>query len=178
VAIFPEGTSHSDPHLKPLKTGAARIALGTGLADLTIVPVGLYYVDKAKFRSDALVVYGEPFAVTRAARRARRAAAGGGAGADRPHRAALGAVTLQADQAEALALVDRVSRIFAATSEAPWTLAESFDLRRRMIAGYDAAARGGRPADGGEPPARASPLRARPGGPRPAPEHYGPPTSR
>lgn len=137
VAIFPEGTSHSDPHLKPLKTGAARIALGTGLADLTIVPAGLYYVNKAKFRSDALVVYGEPFAVTRV---------DGEVGAEPPVAAvqaltgqierALGAVTLQADQAEALALVDRVSRIFAATSESPWTLAESFDLRRRVMAGY------------------------------------------
>src|SRR5947207_8051928 len=32
VAISPEGTSHSDPKLRPLKTGAARIALGAAAA--------------------------------------------------------------------------------------------------------------------------------------------------
>src|SRR5213082_3698124 len=48
IAIFPEGTSHSDPKLRPLKTGAARIAFGAAgaLGDaspIRIVPVGLYY---------------------------------------------------------------------------------------------------------------------------------------
>lgn len=137
VAIFPEGTSHSDPRLKPLKTGAARIALGTGLADLKIVPAGLYYDAKSKFRSDALLFFGEPLEL---------GAAAPGPDGEPPASAvqaltariqeALGEVTLQADQAEALVLVDRVSRIFAAASDAPWTLAERFDLRRRMVAGY------------------------------------------
>jgi len=62
VGIFPEGTSHSGPSLVPLKTGAARIALGaaarTGGA-FPILPVGLSFRDKAIFRSAALVVVGD-----------------------------------------------------------------------------------------------------------------------
>lgn len=138
IAIFPEGTSHSDPRLKPLKTGAARIALGTGLADLKIVPAGLYYPAKSKFRSDALVFYGEPFGLDAAPVEVgvEPTPAAVQALTGRIERA-LGEVTLQADAAEALGLIDRVSRIFAATSEEPWTLAEGFDLRRRMVAGYN-----------------------------------------
>ena len=67
LALFPEGTSHSDPTMKPLKTGAARIALsaeaahGFGLG-VTLVPVGMSYEAKTTFRSRALVVLGEPIA--------------------------------------------------------------------------------------------------------------------
>src|SRR5688572_22483880 len=48
IAICPEGASHSEPYLLPLKSGAARIALGAVAAgaeplDLKIVPAGLYY---------------------------------------------------------------------------------------------------------------------------------------
>ena len=65
VALFPEGTSHSDPRLKPMKTGAARIALGVAsVPPLRIQPVGLFYTAKQAFRSAALVFYGEPFEVT------------------------------------------------------------------------------------------------------------------
>ena len=65
---FPEGTSHSDPQLRPLKTGAARIALSAeaehdGRLGVTIVPVGLAYERKTLFRSSVLLVVGEPLAV-------------------------------------------------------------------------------------------------------------------
>jgi glycerol-3-phosphate O-acyltransferase/dihydroxyacetone phosphate acyltransferase len=64
LALFPEGTSHSDPALKPLKTGAARIVLEAerkfpGL-NARIVPVGLLFDAKQTFRSRVLVQVGEP----------------------------------------------------------------------------------------------------------------------
>jgi len=64
VALFPEGTSHNEPGPTPLKTGAARIALETearhGRLGLRIVPVGLVYEDKQRFRSRVLVQVGDP----------------------------------------------------------------------------------------------------------------------
>ncbi len=61
IIIFPEGQSHSDPHINKLKTGAARIALGALQNNETapkILPVGLTFSRKGKFRSDVLVQYG------------------------------------------------------------------------------------------------------------------------
>lgn len=64
IALFPEGISYHAPKLQPLKTGAARIALGAerthGPLGLRIVPVGLTFEDKAEFRSRALIVVGDP----------------------------------------------------------------------------------------------------------------------
>jgi glycerol-3-phosphate O-acyltransferase / dihydroxyacetone phosphate acyltransferase len=64
LALFPEGVSHSDPALKPLKTGAARIVLEAerrfpGLG-VRIMPAGLLFDRKETFRSRALVQVGEP----------------------------------------------------------------------------------------------------------------------
>jgi 1-acyl-sn-glycerol-3-phosphate acyltransferase len=65
VGIFPEGITHSEPGMAPLRTGAARIALGAaaqlGYA-ISIVPVGLSFRAKEIFRSDAYVVRGFPLA--------------------------------------------------------------------------------------------------------------------
>jgi 1-acyl-sn-glycerol-3-phosphate acyltransferase len=67
IGICPEGVSHDAPGLKPIKTGAARISLAavsTGeVSDLRIVPAGLYYTSKTRFRSDALLYFGNPIAV-------------------------------------------------------------------------------------------------------------------
>ncbi len=89
IAIFPEGVSHDATALQPIKTGAARIALGAleemraeggGInktkadgfsysslrpppSSLKIMAVGLYYTSKTAFRSEALIRYGEIFAV-------------------------------------------------------------------------------------------------------------------
>jgi glycerol-3-phosphate O-acyltransferase/dihydroxyacetone phosphate acyltransferase len=68
LALFPEGVSHSDPQLRPLKTGAARIALSAerevadagGRLGAVVVPAGLFYERKARFRSRVLVDVGEP----------------------------------------------------------------------------------------------------------------------
>jgi len=64
VGVFPEGVSHSSPSLQPLKTGAARIALGAaalGAGAIPIFPVGLTFRGgKERFRSDALLLVGRP----------------------------------------------------------------------------------------------------------------------
>jgi glycerol-3-phosphate O-acyltransferase/dihydroxyacetone phosphate acyltransferase len=69
VALFPEGISHDQSVLQPLKTGAARIALGAtiddGVSGVVIVPVGLSYDAKARFRSRALVQAGTPQSAAR-----------------------------------------------------------------------------------------------------------------
>ncbi|HXC25622.1 MAG TPA: 1-acyl-sn-glycerol-3-phosphate acyltransferase [Gemmatimonadaceae bacterium] len=51
ILIFPEGKSHNDPALAPLKTGLARVALRAreaGVQGIHIVPIGLTFEDKAR----------------------------------------------------------------------------------------------------------------------------------
>jgi 1-acyl-sn-glycerol-3-phosphate acyltransferase len=64
VLIFPEGKSHSEPALAPLKTGIARIALEARderhIAGLVILPLGLSFEDKANPGTAVLAEFGEP----------------------------------------------------------------------------------------------------------------------
>ena len=69
IALFPEGISHNEPELQPLKTGAARIALEAedrfGPLGVSIVPAGLTFDAKGRFRSSALVHFGAPLEAAR-----------------------------------------------------------------------------------------------------------------
>lgn len=67
IALFPEGGVHLEPSMIPLKTGTARIALGAaadhGTPGVTILPIGLVYDDKGRFRSQAAIHIGHPIEV-------------------------------------------------------------------------------------------------------------------
>lgn len=146
IAICPEGKSHSEPALQPLKSGAARIALGAASAgeahlDMSVVPAGLYYPAKTSFRSGALLYFGEPIPVAPVALDER---------GEPPREAvrelsdrvaeSLRALTLNADRHEALAVVARAERIFSSGEEGEgeegWSLERELRRRRRFVEGY------------------------------------------
>ena len=68
IMIFPEGSSVSERRLRPLKTGAARIALGAEARHdfrlgLKVVPIATNYFDPSRFRSDVLLNVAPPIVV-------------------------------------------------------------------------------------------------------------------
>lgn len=116
LLIFPEGQSHSDPKLRALKTGAARLALGARDANgelPALVPVGLTFTHKGRFRANVLVQYGPPIRFEalpeeendRAVRRLTAAIGGG-----------LEAVTLNVDSWEDLSLMKLLQEFFTLRS--------------------------------------------------------------
>ncbi len=63
MGIFPEGKSHDANQLALVRSGAARLAmqaLAAGATGLKIVPVGLHYEEKERFRSAVWIKVGEP----------------------------------------------------------------------------------------------------------------------
>lgn len=146
IAICPEGVSHNEPRLMPLKSGAARIALGAAAKtngtplDVRIVPAGLYYTAKTRFRSAALLRFGEPLAVENIALDGE---------SDPPREMvqnltnrisrALGALVLSASDKELWAKVMRAENIFSSeesgTSEPD--LLREFNLRRAFLEAYE-----------------------------------------
>ncbi|KAI9312016.1 hypothetical protein BX666DRAFT_1991921 [Dichotomocladium elegans] len=68
IALFPEGTSYTLPHHLPFKDGMSWAAFEflsqRPDAVLHVIPVGITYTTKNKWRSDVVVEYGEPILVT------------------------------------------------------------------------------------------------------------------
>ena len=144
IGICPEGVSHDEPGLRPIKTGAARISLAavsTGeVSDLKIVPAGLYYTSKTSFRSDALLYFGNPIEVQPVPlepdgtppREAVRELSG-------RIEKALRAVILDAKHEEELHTTARAERIFSSavtTDDSADSLKDELRLQQRFIKAY------------------------------------------
>ena len=148
IGICPEGVSHDEPGLRPIKTGAARIslaAISTGeVSSLRIIPAGLYYTSKTSFRSDALLYFGNPIEVTRVQlepdgtppREAVRELS------SRIEKT-LREVILDAQQEEELQTTARAERIFssAAPDASNESLKDELRLQQRFIKAYSVVQR-------------------------------------
>jgi glycerol-3-phosphate O-acyltransferase / dihydroxyacetone phosphate acyltransferase len=143
IGICPEGVSHNEPRLRPIKTGAARIALGaisTGeVRDLKIVPAGLYYTEKTMFRSGVLLYFGPPIDV-------KRSEVEPDGNPVRPAvrelsdqiETALRSVMLDAEHEDALHTINRAERIFSSEKDEDEeeSLATELQLLQRFIKAY------------------------------------------
>ncbi len=66
MGVFPEGVSHVESQLAKLKTGTARIALAVatrGRVDVKVIPCGLNYIHRHRFRSQVLIEFGKPIVI-------------------------------------------------------------------------------------------------------------------
>jgi 1-acyl-sn-glycerol-3-phosphate acyltransferase len=144
IGIFPEGTSHSQPSLLPLRTGAARIVLTAEAQHrfelgVRLVPVGLHYTHAEEFRSGAVAVFGPAIDPARYAETY---------GAD-PQRAVreltseleagLRAITVNFREKDEASLVDQVRKLFR--HELPQFTPEQgpggdYELTRAIVDGY------------------------------------------
>jgi 1-acyl-sn-glycerol-3-phosphate acyltransferase len=133
LLIFPEGTSHEDPTLRPLRTGVARLALGAAIP-VRIVPVGLVFDAPSTFRGgDALVVVGEPVEMAEFNARA--------AGSDEDTvraltervSVALRRQMVEADDRETIHLAELVDRLWRGTTANVDSPTDRLDWMRRVL---------------------------------------------
>ena len=141
IGVFPEGLSHDEAQLQRLKTGAARIALAAVRSHpelpLRLVPCGLNYVSRRRFRSQVLVQFGppielEPALIARAAvspDEERGAVVELTARIDR----ALRALTINAPDWETLRMLDTARRLYQPPGI---RLGERIELARRFAEAY------------------------------------------
>lgn len=143
IGIFPEGVSHTEPSMMPVKTGIARIVLGAeerhGPLGVRIIPVGLTFDARQRFRSRVLITVGDPIGPVESIprergelRRLRNALTGEIEGA-------LRRVTLNYGSRREARLIERAGLLYArmpsALPERP-DLSDLFEVRKQFSDGY------------------------------------------
>ena len=143
LGIFPEGGSHDRAEMLPLKAGVTVMALGAMARkpnlEVTIIPCGLNYFNPDKFRSRAMVEYGEPLRIDRklvdmfkAGGESRREACG--RLLDRIYYS-LCSVTINVPDFETLQVVQATRRLYQPASRSLNSF-ELLEITRRFIKGY------------------------------------------
>ena len=141
VGIFPEGGSHDRTELLPLKAGVAIMALGALAADpdsgLKIIPCGMNYFHAHKFRSRAVVEFGNPIEVPKELVELyksgeRREAVG--QLLDTVYQS-LVAVTVTSPDYDTLMLIQAARRLYNPTGK-KLPLPMVVELNRRLVKGY------------------------------------------
>ena len=143
IGIFPEGGSHDRTDLLPLKAGVSIMALGA-LAEnpnleLHIVPVGLSYFHPHRFRSRAVVEFGEPISLP--SELVELFKQGGAQKRDAVGQTldlvfeGLKTVTVRAPDYETLMVVQACRRLYRPPGQ-QMSLGAVVELNRRFIAGY------------------------------------------
>jgi len=144
MGIFPEGISHDGAQLAAFKTGAARIALGAMKpgVQIQLVPCGLHYLRRKKFRSSVLIQFGAPLTLSADSEGALSAEVEGELiEAERLEpkpltelmSTQLRALTVNAERWSELSLLDAVRRLYQPPKI---SLEERVELARRFAAHY------------------------------------------
>lgn len=121
ICIFPEGKSHSEPEMIPIKSGAARMALEYAESsskgnELCILPVGLFYNSKNRFGSSVFVEIGQPLGI---AQWIKNNEAGDHSTLTKELKGKIGSLTLQAENHKDLSLLIWLSEIYQRSNITP-----------------------------------------------------------
>ncbi|MGC3996967.1 MAG: phosphatase PAP2 family protein [Anaeromyxobacter sp.] len=166
LLIFPEGESHSDPGMRPWKPGAARIAAEFARrhpqARLAVIPAGLYFTQKDRFRSGVALRFGPPLplpALLAEAERGAEAVRALNGAAD----AAVRELSLNLETERQSQVLGWAAEVLLARLNGPRlpgelvaTAAEELEVKRALHAGHRALS--------AQDPARLASLEARVGG--------------
>jgi glycerol-3-phosphate O-acyltransferase/dihydroxyacetone phosphate acyltransferase len=137
--IFPEGISHTESEIQPLKTGAARIALGAAEkgVPVRIVPSGLNFRRRDRMRGRVLVQYGRPIEID-ASWVARHKSDPKQAARDLTTLIdlALRAQTINAKDFDVLRVMDGVRRLYV-PREVSLSIADQAEIIRRLLAHWE-----------------------------------------
>lgn len=141
VGIFPEGGSHDRTELLPLKAGVAIMALGALAANpdsgLKIIPCGMNYFHAHKFRSRAVVEFGNPIEVPKELVELYKSGERRDAVSqllDMVYQA-LVAVTVTSPDYDTLMLIQAARRLYNPTHK-KLPLPMVVELNRRLVKGY------------------------------------------